>query len=54
MTKNPRTNETVTPSETEKTPRKPRKAEALRREIVRVATHLRSGGEGGDDGGGDI
>ncbi|WAS90828.1 hypothetical protein [Nannocystis punicea] len=55
--KNQRTQETQSPeAQPGEKDRKPReKAEgALRRDIGRIASHIRAGGQGGDDGGSDV
>ncbi|MCY0991231.1 hypothetical protein OV203_29060 [Nannocystis sp. ILAH1] len=55
--KNPRTQETQSP-ETQPAEkdrkRREKAADALRRDIGRIASHIRAGGQGGDDGAGDV
>ncbi len=49
--KNPSVKETATPSEAKaETPRRSERKETLKRDILRVATHVRAGGSADDDG----
>ena len=49
--KNPSEKATVAPSEAKtETPRRSERKEALKRDILRVATHVRAGGSADDDG----